>query len=600
MSFVFFRDVWNLVLKNFKLLIRSKASSLVVVLGPLLIIFLAGIAFDNSNLYNLRVGAFSPSKNSVVSSFYDVLSDKFVFTEFSSKDDCVGAVKSGDVHTCVVFHENFTIGKIPNNEIDFFVDFSRINLVWTVMNVMTENVGREITELSQNLTSVLLDTLEFTKSKVQEERLALVRLSTENDVISKNVASLSADLSDFDLSFNPADFVSSNLSSYKNKVKHWVDTSISLSEEALVKAGSLAGYAKNIIETSGGSVPDAVLESFKDSLNKFDELKKRISTSKDLSQQEFAGFDSAFQSLVSQLQETKSRLDDVDVSRQLGIRILDAVRALLDKSLIGILEVQNALNLIEERIDAIAIKDPKAVSQPIVTSVKPVSAKRSYLNYLFPTLIVLVMMFTAFFVSSALVMLEKKSPALFRNFMTPVSDFSFFVSILVTSFSIIAVQLIIILSISGVFFSSQVIGNFFPTLLVLVLSGLFFVFLGMFIGYLFNSEATSILACVSLGALFLFLSDIIIPIESMPLWFSKIAQFNPLVLSSGLIRKTLLFDASLSGIWLGLLVLVLFTLLAFALAVIVFLLFKQRISVSGFFKIFKRRLKKAKPKDFKR
>ncbi len=601
----FFRDTWNLVLKNFKLLLRSKASSLIVILGPLLIIFLAGIAFDNSNIYSLRVGAYTPAKTEVISSFYDILSEKFTFAELSSKEKCIDEVKTGNIHTCIVFEKNFTIGKIPDNEIDFFVDFSKINLVWTVMNTMTEQVGKEITQISQNLTAILLETLEFTKKKIGEERVVLVHLSTENDLISKNVISLSADLSDFDLSFDPSEFVSNNLSSQKNKVKHWVDSSISLSSEALSKAGSLAGYAKSLIESSGSSISDSVLESFKDSLKKFDELKVRIDSSKELSQQTFDDFDAAFNELVTQLQTTKTKLNEMDVSRQLSIRVLDAIRSLLDKSLLGVLEVQNALNLVERKIDAIKIRDPEAVTQPIVTNIKPVAAEKSYLNYLFPTLIVLVMMFTAFFIASTLVMLEKNSLALFRNFMTPASDFAFFLSILLTSFFLIAVQLIIILAISGVFFSSQVISNLIPTILILIVSALFFVLIGMFIGYIFKSEETSIMASVSLGALLLFLSDIIIPIESMPVWFSNLAQFNPLVLCAGLIRKTMLFDSSFISVFFSFLILILYTLLAFGLAIFAFSKNKKKDlhKVAEQFTVFFRnikRFKRKKAKGFKR
>ena len=65
---------------------------------------------------------------------------------------------------------------------------------------------------------------------------------------------------------------------------------ISLSEEALNKAGSLAGAAKSLVDSYGGSIPEGVLEDFKESMNLFDEVRGRISTSKELSQEQFNEF----------------------------------------------------------------------------------------------------------------------------------------------------------------------------------------------------------------------------------------------------------------------------------------------------------------------
>ena len=69
--------VLELVKKNLKNLIRSKASSLIVILGPLVVIFLAGLAFDNSNVYAVKVGAFTPNSNELTSKHLDNLRTQF-------------------------------------------------------------------------------------------------------------------------------------------------------------------------------------------------------------------------------------------------------------------------------------------------------------------------------------------------------------------------------------------------------------------------------------------------------------------------------------------------------------------------------------------
>ena len=49
-------EIIKLIEKNLKILFRSKTSSLVIFIGPLLIILLAGIAFNNSSTYQINIG----------------------------------------------------------------------------------------------------------------------------------------------------------------------------------------------------------------------------------------------------------------------------------------------------------------------------------------------------------------------------------------------------------------------------------------------------------------------------------------------------------------------------------------------------------------
>ena len=64
----FFINLWEIIKKDFKLLVRSKSSALVVLLGPLLIIFLVGLAFNTSSMYNLKVSVYSESYSDLTNS----------------------------------------------------------------------------------------------------------------------------------------------------------------------------------------------------------------------------------------------------------------------------------------------------------------------------------------------------------------------------------------------------------------------------------------------------------------------------------------------------------------------------------------------------
>jgi len=540
-------EVAELVKKNLKNLIRAKASSLVVILGPLLIIFLAGLAFDNSNLYKVKIGVYRPDVTDITTTFLDQLREQFKVVEYDSEARCIDAIKNTDVNTCMVFSGNFTVGKPSQNEIAFHVDYSRINLVWTILQVMTEKVSERTLQASKNLTKILLDTLEYAHQRIGDQREIVIALTTQNDLLDKNTQDMMAELSDIDLTFDDKAFPLEELTKSKTQVKQWVDNALALSDKGLSKSTSFIDAANALVKGSsaGGQIKDQLLVNFQKSVDDIAKIKAELATTKNLTLNSFNEFSGRLDAVANGISNTKNRLQEADTSRQLSLRVLDAINTLLDKSLLSILEVQQAMNDIDNRISAIEIKDPQAITQPIVTTIKPLVKEKTYLNYLFPVLIVLVIMFTALLITPTLILLDKHSPASFRTYMTPVRDASYVLSNFITSFILLFMQTIIILAIASVFFSGQIIANVPEAILLLLIINSLFILIGMIVGYIFNSEETATLAAVSIGAIFLFISDVIIPIESMPEIFSYIASFNPYVLGSSLLRRTLLFDSSL-------------------------------------------------------
>ncbi len=540
------QEVIELVRKNLKNLVRAKASSLVVILGPLLVIFLAGLAFDNSNVYKVKIGTYRPDTNDITTAFLDQLRQDFKVIEYNSEGDCVDAIRKTDVNTCMIFSSNFTVGRPPSNEITFHVDYSRINLVWTILQAMTEKVSERTLQASKNLTKILLDTLEYAHQRITDQRQVVISLTTQNDLLAKNTQQMIADLSDVDLTFDESSVPLDKLVSSKTQVKQWVDDALAISEKGLTKSTSFIDAANSLVKGSsaGNQVKDQLLANFQKSVDEIKKAKADLATTKNLTLQSFGEFSKQLDAVAEQISNTKSRLQEADTTRQLGLRVLEAINVLLDKSLLSIVEVQKSMNDIDNRISAIEIKDPNAVSQPIVTTIKPIAQQKTYLNYLFPVLIVLVIMFTALLITPTMILLDKHSPASFRTYMTPVRDSSYIIANFITAFILLFLQTIIILAIASVFFSSQIISHVPTAILLLLFINSLFILIGMMIGYLFNNEETATLAAVSIGAIFLFISDVIIPIESMPEAFAYIARFNPYVLASSLLRRALLFGSS--------------------------------------------------------
>ncbi len=576
-----FENLLVLVQKNLKLLVRARASALVVILGPMLVIFLAGLAFDNTNLYAVRIGTYSESYNDLSNSFVDKLLEKqFQVTRYPSEDLCIKGIRRGELHTCITFAPDFAIGRNGSNDVKFSVDYSQINLVWTILNVMTTSVSARSAELSRNLTGVLLYALDFTKRAVADRKQTLVSLTTQNDEIGQRVANIQAELSEVELSIEPGEFGITNLSSSKTVVKHWVDNSLSLGQQALAEAQHFIDAADELARGSsaGSTIGADLTAALQKSVDDIGVLRDNLEKTNTIVQAEYAQLNSLIDHIAGRITQTKSQVDIAASARVFSLDELNLITKLLDQALLNVLLLQKSLTEIDKVIGSIEITDPEAIVQPVKTTIVPVVAERSYLNYLFPTLIALIVLFTALFLAPTLILFERNSPAHFRNFMTPTSDLVFMGSVFVTTALLLVVQLVIILAIASIFFT-QILNAFAYTAFVLALFISFCVFAGMIIGYLFATEQTAMLASLAVGSLLLFVSDIIIPLETMPAILMRLAELNPLVVASDLLRRAILFDATLGELGGGIFVLGMFTVIALGGLVAVYYGMKQNAFV---------------------
>ena len=496
--------IWTIIKKNFKLLIRSKSSALIVILGPLLVIFLVGIAFDNVNKYSLNIGVYSDSYSELTESFIVKMQEKeFRVTKMDSIDACIEKIKQGSIHTCIVFPENLDIEDDAVNEITFYVDYSKLNLVWMVLDTLSTKIEERSSELSLDLTTALLQKVENTKTEVADMQPTIEGLQEQREEMVNKINREIIDVKLKDLKVNIS------------QVKEYIVEKINITE----------GYIDESLKKlkSAGNMSNSSRSAISDRLNSIGTLMFNLK-GKMVDDNESA---SDWTNMVKVL-------DDVELD-------LSSIQYALIQQNVDMIEIKKSLDEIHDSLGSIVVTDAATVVNPVSMNIKPIVPEKTYLGYMFPALVILVVMFISILLSTTLVMMEKHSPAHFRNFITPTRNITFVVSTYLTSMLIVVIQLGIILGISSYFLKMQIVDALLPSLSILLLGTTFFTFAGMFIGYIFTSEETATLAAISVGSIFLFLSNVILPIESMPAYIEKIARFNPFVLGEGLLRQSIVF-----------------------------------------------------------
>ena len=526
------RQILAVVEKNLKFLLRSRISALIVIFGPLLVVLFVGLAFNNTSLFNVKVGVYSPNYDNVTESFANKLREQdFSVTQYTSQDQCVDSIKQGVVHACMVFPEDFDLAKTEGNEITFYVDNSRVNLVYTIMDTISAGISSRTKEISTGLVQVLLDQLTGTKSRLDQEDANLVKLVEQNELIRKKQKEIDSKLDGLDLTVD-----SSSLNSAQVKSTYNTRLAELQSMESSVKAS--VSTSKTLLDNSSDSSNAALVKS------KLDNILVSIA-GLGLNGTTWTSLTGMVDNLDSAVSGISSQMGEADTARS-GVKSITAtVKSTLDTNLNTVMTVKGTVSDITTEIEAIAITDVAGIISPISTKIEPISAS-TYITSLYPSLIVLLIMFTTVMLASTLILNEKRSRAFFRNLISPVRPTLFVYSTYLTVLIILTIQLTLVFLLTHFVLKIDVLHNLFSILLLTFLITTVFTFLGIIIGNLFSTQETAALASISMSSIMLFLSNMILPLESMSVYIQRGARFNPFVIAEKLLREAILFKVPFS------------------------------------------------------
>jgi ABC-type multidrug transport system permease subunit len=497
--------------KNLKLLLRAKGSALVIIFAPLLLILFLGLAYSTGTQLGLHLGVHAPSFSDDVTSFITLLeNDGYTISKFeTSIDPCIEEIKKGDIHSCIVLPESLKVEGNTQKEVKFYVDPSRVNLVWAVQQAVESKFNFKSQEISEGLTNNIFSTLATTKSSVATQKKSIVSIKEKGNGAASSNEDVQKTLKSLDLEAPATNPKIANLTGDVANIKDKISD------------------ARGALSTS--TTIDPIEKSEIDDLLSAAELELKAAGVKEL-QAELKATKEKFSIVASAIRTSSTKLDSSTENIQ------NTVKALND--------VETGLTGIIEKLDTQKVTDSGVVSSPLVSTIEQVGAQASFLNYLFPAILVLVIMFSSLLLGTTLVMMEKNSPAFLRNFFLPISKGTFIASTYLTTLIMIVVEVVIILAIS-LFFLDEVLATLPSVALVLFIAASVFAFLGMGVGYLFTSEETGVLGSISLGSLFLFLSGVLLPLEGLPVWLQDINQFNPFVIAEKLVREIFIFSTPL-------------------------------------------------------
>lgn len=537
----------SIMQKNFKVLIRSKSSALIIVLGPLILITLVGLAFGNAEAYRLKIDVYSPSYNELTDSLIASLEENYAVQKQETRQACIDDVKVGESNVCILFPNHLAVADInmrlngdedeaqeggaePQRDIIFHVDYSDINLVYNVIETISKKINLRSKVLTESLTSDLLDRIGKTQSVIDERLATLTALTNKTDLLNQQTATIQNQFQETNLEII-------NDSNSLAGVQHEIDNLRLLTYQSLVDS-------------------DELIDSLNAEVNSLRGNKSRVEYYLDTAEEDIV-------QRTDQLKNTDARLKQVvgnlhlyigDVNTKLGRATglkentssqFVQIKAELESNLALLQEMQVALNDVKHITSTLQVTNASVIASPLTTRIVPVTKQKTHFNYLLPTLIVLVVMITGILLSSTLLVVEKRSKSYFRNMISPTPDTIFILGAYFTSILIILAQLFIFLFVAVLFFETGIFPSFGKLLFALVGIASLFIFVGVVLGVLLKTEETTTLASISVASVMLFFSNTLLPLESMPNFFQTLAEYNPFVLSQDIIRESLLFQVDM-------------------------------------------------------
>ena len=542
------QSLWLITQKNIKLLLRSKGSALIVIFAPLLIILILGLSYNTTSKYGLTIGLTAAEFTEELNEFSTFLEEKeFIIKKYpGDSKECIDDIKSGAIHTCLELPATLKVSDNAKREIIFHVDPSRIQLVHMIQQNLQSKFSLKAQEISQSLTENILTKLSSAQTVVGDEKGKISGVKDRSASASASAEAARKKITSIDTKLPETDYNSTILSSLKNdldKARLRISSSLSF-----VNSSDLNGTSKTELNEKLIKAKNAVID-VRDALDN-------------------GSVDSFVAVLKKDLDEVRGKLSAAAISISDAGATLETAKGTLAESTETLNGIVGALDTLVASLNDQPVTEAGTIAAPLTTVVNPVKEEGSYLNYLFPAILVLVVMFSSLLLGTTLVMMEKNSPAFIRNFFLPISKSTFIISTYLTSVILTILQLLVILLIS-LFFLKDVISLLPSVFLVLFVSASIFSFLGMVIGYLFSSEETAVLASISLGSILLFLSGILLPLEGISPLLRQFTSLNPFVVTENIVRNIFLFSSPLQEVWFELVMLVAVALVLFLIILII-------------------------------
>lgn len=249
---------------------------------------------------------------------------------------------------------------------------------------------------------------------------------------------------------------------------------------------------------------------------------------------------------ISNIEEAVVVLDQVKFrSSNVSIQMNDLSFEMDNSTSDLVSEINRTKNILGE----VRRKSPAAIAAPIKLERDNVFRDMSYLDFLMPAIISIVLMFISFMLSSITIVQERTKKTLLRTLLTPLSLEEFIFAKSLALILIAVLQGIILVVIAFLFYGIIMpAGQLGLLFLVILAYSAAFIGIGMAVATFAESENTAMLSSLVLSIPMLFLCGVFFPFETMPQFMVMIGSALPITLGIKAFDSVLIYGEGFNTI----------------------------------------------------
>lgn len=599
-------SIVSVVRKDFLVYVRHRKTLLLIFLAPILIMILIGSVFSGASDQGLKdvklgVGGGSKLGDQIIEGLNE--SKMFIIVKENTRDPSVieDGVMRGKYSAGIFIPENQT------ESLKLYIDNSKVQIapvISTVFLTTTETISYELTlgfisslweslgemesgldplkegvfsingsisKLNNDTQNVLarLDEINVTlmnqsivmmkgtlgQMKVDLSQTSVDINTTRNDIseLDKNVSSIYDDSAvlrdDLKLVIDNIDSADTSLMTIQTNLQGTYNSTCAISSTP--QCISISNTIRQIQDTRALLIQRtdrirSLYNALVDVSQKGAELHEKLIRT-DLRLQNMQGLILNYTLEISNIQENISNIDT-------AIVILDQVKiesANVSTQMNNLsLEMGNGTTNLVSEIDRtksiladVIEKSPAAIAAPVKLESEPVFKDRTYLDFLMPAIVSIVLMFISFLLASITIVQERTKKTLVRTLLTPLSlpEFIFAKTSALILISMLQGIILIIVAFLfyGILIPASQLGLLFLVILVYSAS---FIGIGMAVATFAESENTAMLSSLVLSIPMLFLCGVFFPFETMPELMVKIGNALPITMGIKALNSVLIYQ----------------------------------------------------------
>jgi ABC-2 type transport system permease protein len=602
----------NEIEKDSKQFFRERRTLVLLFAAPIIVILILGGVFGRTSaeIGGTEIGLCDMDNSSISTLFVSGIKNSSKVTDYSGKEECDYLVEKdvtgGRLAAAIVIPEGLQRGieKGESQNITVFIDNSRIQTAPSIeafMKAAIQETGQKIgTEFilrvwgrldgAANELDGLLDDVNESRDRafvirgsLQEtaDTLEAINLTVvENELVSANSTIIDV--------LESLDYVEANLTEIESDFAQY-DYELNQSESELVYVNNtISNISFGIAEVKSGiNCSDPFFAAYCLSLDSLESTlaPARISIGERITRirnarEGLAEANLTIQEFRRNIMDAREGAGDAETRIENMQEFLYGIERSRDASLGTIYEVNSSVNeLIEKsyelediivqssaQIREITSRTPESVVSPILLSANYPFGRRTFFDFLLPSLLPMIVMFVSLFLAATSLVREKNGGTLRRIELSQVNPLEYTAKKVISYTVVLIPEAVLLILVASLFYGAFPIfdiGTVFFVFETLVLLLLAFTAIGVLIAVYSESEATAFLASLVVGLPLLFLSGLVFPFEFMPSTIALAGQASPLTQAVLSMQSVILYHSPQPvGFGILLVYAVLFTLLA--------------------------------------